>query len=281
MTDRPKFSGFEPPPRTGPAPAVGTGVARGRPGRPRPPTLSEALAGEGLTTFDGAPLDLPALEIGERIRMARQSRGLTQSALADRAGLRQADLSDIERGRGRDGPRYATLRRLAEALDVPLPLNPHAAAGWEAPGDLVTILDQSRPGGVLTTTGSYAMFEPLLSPDQWSVLRRHVSANRFVHGVQEAAAPAFIHACHLVRIEPGITARLGVTADLAVVAEVRGAGEYHVSGAVQRWPHPAGGARRNPGVALLDPHGVLQVSADPAEGLTLMMAPSAVFWDKA
>ncbi len=53
-----------------------------------------------------------------RVRVWREHRGLTATALAERAGIAQAFLSQIETGR-RDGT-VETLRKLARALDLTL-----------------------------------------------------------------------------------------------------------------------------------------------------------------
>ncbi len=53
-----------------------------------------------------------------RIRVWREHRGLTVTALAERAGIAQAFLSQIETGR-REGT-VETLRKLAQALDLAL-----------------------------------------------------------------------------------------------------------------------------------------------------------------
>jgi transcriptional regulator with XRE-family HTH domain len=50
------------------------------------------------------------------------ARGLTQRELADLSGVRQADISRIERGAG--NPTESTLQRLAAALDRRLELVP-------------------------------------------------------------------------------------------------------------------------------------------------------------
>lgn len=53
-----------------------------------------------------------------KLKWWRRRRGLTQAALARRAKLRQATISNIERGR--IIPRVSTLQRLARVLRVPL-----------------------------------------------------------------------------------------------------------------------------------------------------------------
>lgn len=56
--------------------------------------------------------------LGERIRLARTSIGLSQEALAERAGLHRTYVSSVERGER--NPTLATLLKLGEALGVDL-----------------------------------------------------------------------------------------------------------------------------------------------------------------
>ncbi len=56
--------------------------------------------------------------IGARVRTARDVRALTQQELADKVGIAPQQLSRIENGHMR--PRPQTIRRLAEALGVPV-----------------------------------------------------------------------------------------------------------------------------------------------------------------
>ncbi len=58
--------------------------------------------------------------LGLQFRDARKNLGLSQGELAERAGIRQADISQIERGVG--NPTKETLDRLAKALDRRLEL---------------------------------------------------------------------------------------------------------------------------------------------------------------
>ena len=53
--------------------------------------------------------------LGDWVRSARASQGISQRALADRAGLSRSYLCDIERGRGAQ-PSVTTLDKLANAL---------------------------------------------------------------------------------------------------------------------------------------------------------------------
>jgi transcriptional regulator with XRE-family HTH domain len=53
---------------------------------------------------------------GERLRQLRHKRALTQTALADKAGLRQATISELERGVY--SLQVATAKKLAKVLRV-------------------------------------------------------------------------------------------------------------------------------------------------------------------
>jgi len=57
------------------------------------------------------------LSIGGTIRAARQRAGITQQALAERAGLALKTLSRIENG---EDMNLSTLTAIAAALDIPL-----------------------------------------------------------------------------------------------------------------------------------------------------------------
>jgi ribosome-binding protein aMBF1 (putative translation factor) len=61
-----------------------------------------------------------AIELGLQFRDARVASGWSQRELSERSGVRQADISRIERGAG--NPTEATLQRLARALDKSLEL---------------------------------------------------------------------------------------------------------------------------------------------------------------
>ena len=53
-----------------------------------------------------------------RVREIREAQGLSQAALAEKAGIRAATLSAIETGQTK-GIDFDTLERLAKALNVP------------------------------------------------------------------------------------------------------------------------------------------------------------------
>jgi ribosome-binding protein aMBF1 (putative translation factor) len=61
-----------------------------------------------------------AIQLGLQFRDARVARGWSQRELSEQSGVRQADISRIERGAG--NPTEATLQRLASALEKRLEL---------------------------------------------------------------------------------------------------------------------------------------------------------------
>ena len=54
--------------------------------------------------------------IGEQLRKARTRRLLTQDELAEKAGVSQSTIANIERNNAE--PQFRTIRKLARALDV-------------------------------------------------------------------------------------------------------------------------------------------------------------------
>ena len=54
--------------------------------------------------------------IGEKLREARTRRLLTQHQLAEKAGVSQSTIANIERDNAE--PQFRTIRKLAKALDV-------------------------------------------------------------------------------------------------------------------------------------------------------------------
>lgn len=60
------------------------------------------------------------MSTGERIKAARCAAGLTQKQLADKMGISYVNISQLENGRDKRGPTQETLKKIAEALEVPL-----------------------------------------------------------------------------------------------------------------------------------------------------------------
>lgn len=56
--------------------------------------------------------------IGDRLRIARERKLLTQDELSERTGVMKATISRIENGKHANRPRAGTLRALADALEV-------------------------------------------------------------------------------------------------------------------------------------------------------------------
>lgn len=84
-----------------------------------------------------AEFDVRAL--GLTLRVARRERGLTVEALAASAGVSSGLISQLERGRG--NPAFLTLRRLAEALALPIA---HFVQGPPSSGMLVRADQRKR-----------------------------------------------------------------------------------------------------------------------------------------
>lgn len=89
-------------------------------------TMSEAFGRAGPSlTFKGEPADMALrLEIGTKIRRERLKQGLTQSELAKAVRISQAMLSNIETGKGSEGPTLKTLQSVTGALDLRVALLP-------------------------------------------------------------------------------------------------------------------------------------------------------------
>lgn len=58
--------------------------------------------------------------LGERIARTRETRGLTQEELAEAADIGRVTISRLENGE--QSPRYRTIEKIADALDVAIPM---------------------------------------------------------------------------------------------------------------------------------------------------------------
>lgn len=90
-----------------------------------------------------APMSSAAVEAGEIVRAVRLAANMPQKRLAEAAGLSQPALSAVERGEGKDGPTYRTLRDLARALGMRIAFVP-AAAVAEAPEERTELASRHR-----------------------------------------------------------------------------------------------------------------------------------------
>lgn len=59
------------------------------------------------------------MTLAQTLREVREGRGLSQVELAEKSGLKQATISDLERG-DTLRPQFETISKLAKALNVPL-----------------------------------------------------------------------------------------------------------------------------------------------------------------
>jgi AraC family transcriptional regulator len=74
-----------------------------------------ALTGKTPLRFREGPLAEPASPLAREVRAARKAKGLTQGQLAERAGVAEMTVRNIERGYHE--PKAATIARINAALD--------------------------------------------------------------------------------------------------------------------------------------------------------------------
>lgn len=160
--------------------------------------------------LDREVVDPTAIEIGLELRRARQQAGLTQSQVAELAGMTQSALSDIENGKGTDGPNYRTIRDIAAAIGGRITLAPArnglTVAAFEGT-ESVSLAEQSRDAAVATT---------IVPEDAMKLMRAVVSRDEFVK-VRKVLKKAGTHfaepqplGCRLWSIHPRAKARLNV-----------------------------------------------------------------------
>ena len=237
-------------------------IGRARLGVNPPPSLIDGLRDGGARTFDGEP-NLVALEIGERIRTARQFGGLTQAQLAHRAGCNQGDLSNIERGKGRDGPSYKTLKAIAEALDVELTINPRPAPHPA----IFAIGDDVR---IKCSATAYEEVYPLYADSEWTRIRERVASHW--RDLGEARLPIRDTACQIFNVAPEQHAVFRCDPGLHVIGKIRGAGDVRVKHAVYRFraSEPDGA------VAILGKDSEMVVDTAERESCVFMAVPAGV-----
>jgi transcriptional regulator with XRE-family HTH domain len=109
--------------------------------------------------------------LGAAIRAARQSKRMTVERLGREAGVSTGLISQLERGQG--NPSFLTLRRLAEALELPFG---HFMQGPQPQGGMVVRADQRKR---LVLPQPTEIVHELLTPDlrrSLEVLRTSVPA---------------------------------------------------------------------------------------------------------
>ena len=171
-------------------------VGRVRSDAPRGQSLVEALQGLGATELGGRSFDIAAIELGERIRNGRLRVGMTQAELAARVGCKQADISKIENGKGRDGPTYRRLRSFSDVLGVELGIGDRTVGGD------VEVVTKTKDC-VVHAKAPYSQYAPLLSRGQWASLREYAFKR-----APAADADGAWDFCTLVSLEPTTRATL-------------------------------------------------------------------------
>jgi transcriptional regulator with XRE-family HTH domain len=99
---------------------------------------------------------------GRMVRYARRRAGLTQRALAAKAGIPQETIARIERGRV--DPRVGTLDRLLEACDFGLEAMPRLGIG----------IDRSQIDGLLRLSPSERFRVGMADDQHMTEIRRHL-----------------------------------------------------------------------------------------------------------
>jgi transcriptional regulator with XRE-family HTH domain len=86
------------------------------------------------------------ISVGHALRVARERKGLTQKALADSLGLRQRQISDLERAAM--DPRFSTVQDVGRALELEMAL---------VPRHLVSTLEGLQRREQVSSTPMYAL----------------------------------------------------------------------------------------------------------------------------
>jgi len=245
------------------------GVGRRRPEAAKGQTLTQGLRALGIEHLGGTPLDLPSLEIGERIRHARHLRGLTQAQLASKIGCKQGDLSDIERGKGRDGPSYRTLKSVADALGVALPINP----GISSETGRAVVVEAGEGDCVVSGVGQYETCKWIFSRDELIGLRSYVG--RVGAGVEANTRRFTIMPteCTLLTLPPSSKAKAFKAGAFTVLVALRGDAHVRVRGAVHR---RSGFAAGKP-VALLSADSFVEVESGDMTSSMIFMPATTLF----
>ncbi len=88
------------------------------------------------------------MNIGERIKTIRKEKGLSQQALATKAGLAKITISEYEAGKYK--PRTENIIKIASALEVP-PFEIGGSSLWDELSDLDSLQKESKLFDLLFT----------------------------------------------------------------------------------------------------------------------------------
>jgi ribosome-binding protein aMBF1 (putative translation factor) len=94
-------------------------VSSGGKGRPVVSIL-ERLESRGAAKDASNELSSASMRAGAMVRTARKNRKLSQAELAQRIGVSQERISEVERGLGPQAPTYDLLERIGRATDMTL-----------------------------------------------------------------------------------------------------------------------------------------------------------------
>jgi len=263
---------FEPTFEGGAAEQPKTVIGRARANAPAADSFEEAVQRLSPSQLEASSDGTPAAKVGEQIRFARLLRGMTQAELAERAKLRQADLSDLELGKNKHGPRYDTLAKLADALDLKLAFTPKFQPIHDiAPDALEVEILRGDPLKVSHSSSAYRTYEPMLSGLQWTRLFDCIQGQ-----LGEARDGLWGEYCTLLRVEPGAKASFRPTrpAVLIVLSALSRQIQVHVKKPTHRFnplKEPASA------VAILSEDSKVEVDTSVGEAVTFMVVPSSAF----
>jgi DNA-binding XRE family transcriptional regulator len=87
--------------------------------------LIEAIETDDQVTLRPLTVSSAAFRAAAIVRTMRRASNLSQQELAERLGLSQARISEIEAGVGAQGPTWDLMERIADACDSKILISPH------------------------------------------------------------------------------------------------------------------------------------------------------------
>lgn len=93
-------------------------AALGTPKFLRDTELVERMEAMDPDSMAAADISSAAMRAGDMVRKYRRALHMTQVQLSERTGIDQGVISSIESGKGKDGPTFATMEKLAKALGM-------------------------------------------------------------------------------------------------------------------------------------------------------------------